>query len=245
MPRPVTMDLHIHTCLSPCGAPEMVPTRIVSCALAQQVDAIGICDHNASENVRSVQKAAQNSAVKVFGGMEITSREEIHILALFEMSEQLDEMQKIVYAALPGKNDIAFGEQYIVDSDDYVTSTCNRLLIGATTLSIDSIVSCIHRLNGIAVASHVDRPSYSIISQLGIIPEGLELDALEISQEAGMEACPDDGRFPVVSFSDAHMLREIGRITTTFAVEAFSINEIRMAIKRIDGRRVVSVNFND
>ncbi len=238
------MDLHIHTCLSPCGSPEMVPTRIVSQARAKKLQVIGICDHNASENVRSVQEAAQNSRVKVFGGMEITSREEIHILALFETSEQLDAMQKTVYTALPGKNDSAFGDQYIVNPEDYVTSINNRLLIGATTLSIESIVSFIHRLNGLAIASHVDRPSYSIISQLGIIPDGLELDALEISQKASIGIYRNEVRFPVVSFSDAHMLRDIGRAATTFAVEALSISEIRMAVKGIGKRRIASINFN-
>ncbi len=238
------MDLHIHTCLSPCGASEMVPTRIVSRAREQQIDVIGICDHNASENVASVQEAARNTGLTVFGGMEITSREEIHILALFERPDQLDKLQEIVYAALPGKNDSAFGEQYIVDPEDYVTSVNDRLLIGATEISIDSVVSYIHRFNGLAIASHVDRSSYSIISQLGIIPPGLELDGLEKSQKNSVGTYLDEGRFPVVSFSDAHTLQDIGSVTTSFAVDSLSFNEIGMALSGIGGRRIVSANFS-
>ena len=74
------MDLHVHTCLSPCGDSANVPTRIVESACQRKLNAIGICDHNSGENVGSVRRAAGKSELKVFGGMEVSTREEVHLL---------------------------------------------------------------------------------------------------------------------------------------------------------------------
>jgi hypothetical protein len=186
MLKPYLMDLHIHTCLSPCGESDMVPTRIVSRARQLGLDAIAVCDHNASENVHPVRAAGLAQGLAVFMGMEVTSREEIHVLALFGEDRGLELMQKLVESNLHGVNDEElFGPQYIVDERDYVSGVCERLLIGATDLSVEAVVEGIHRFGGLAVASHVDRGVYSVISQLGFIPPGLALDAIELSPEGG------------------------------------------------------------
>ena len=138
MLKPYLMDLHIHTCLSPCGESDMVPTRIVSRARKLGLDAIAVCDHNASENVHPVRAAGLAQGLAVFMGMEVTSREEIHVLALFGEDRGLELMQKLVESNLHGVNDEElFGPQYIVDERDYVSGVCERLLIGATDLSVD------------------------------------------------------------------------------------------------------------
>ena len=182
MLRRFRADLHIHTCLSPCGSLSMVPGVIVEEARRKELDVIGICDHNATENVPAVRKAAEKRRIVVLGGMEITSEEEVHVLALFDNDEKLFELQKKVYDNLPGRNDErVFGEQVIVNENDEVVDVNDRLLIGATGLPLQAIVDAIHSLCGLAIASHVDRESFGIIGQLGFIPEGLPLDALEVS----------------------------------------------------------------
>jgi len=240
MLRQYRMDLHIHTCLSPCGASEMVPTRIVARAKELSIDAIGVCDHNASENVHAVRRACEKAGVGIFGGMEITSREEIHLLALFGEDRGLAGIQELVGKHLHGANDPeVFGPQYIVDEEDYVNAECGRLLISATDISIEEIVLSVHLLGGLAIASHIDREVFSIVSQLGFIPPGLELDALEVSprgMNTGFEY--SSFGFPIVSFSDAHQLKDIGRATTTFSLESPSFEELKKALCGVGGRKL-------
>ena len=148
-------DLHIHTCLSPCANLTMLPTAIVKRAKMQNLDIIGICDHNSAENVTAVKKAGEREGLQVLGGLEITSREEVHILALFDLGsapayaggarrrrDALWEMQDIVYKNLSGENDEdIFGMQLIVDEHDTPMDLKNRLRIGATTIAVDEVVT--------------------------------------------------------------------------------------------------------
>ena len=160
-------DLHIHTCLSPCADLSMLPEEIVSRAKSQGLDVIAICDHNSAENVVAVRRAGEKEQLPVIGGIEITSREEVHLLALFDSDDGLFLTQEIIYDSLPGENEEeVFGEQVIVDERGNVVDVSTRLLIGATTLVIEKVVETVHRFGGLAIASHIDRPSYSIISQL-------------------------------------------------------------------------------
>jgi predicted metal-dependent phosphoesterase TrpH len=235
------MDLHIHTCLSPCGMSENVPTRIVKRAVERKLQAIGICDHNASENVEAVRKAAETTGVFVFGGMEITTAEEIHILAIFESDSGLAHLQELVYEALPGKNDPdAFGPQYIVDEEDYVTGFNEKLLMGATNIPLDGVIEAIHHHGGLAIASHIDREAFSIISQLGMIPENLVLDAVELSPHyMSSPFTVDKTAYPTVMFSDAHIPDDIGKAYTSFLIEEASLPEIGRALNGRDGRRII------
>lgn len=237
------MDLHIHTCLSPCGDPTSVPTKIVQSALLKDLDAIAICDHNASENVAAVRKAALGRGLSVFGGMEISSQEEIHLLGIFDEDDALQKMQQLVYDHLPGSNDVdAFGPQYIVDSEDYVEGYNNHLLIGATDLDVEAVIRAVHDLGGMVIASHVDREAFGIISQLGFIPENLDLDALELSKN--YKSSPyslADLDYQFISSSDAHSPEDIGSAFSTFLLEEPTVGELKAALSKQNGRRVVSV----
>ncbi|MBN2270751.1 MAG: PHP domain-containing protein [Sedimentisphaerales bacterium] len=235
--RKVRADLHLHTCLSPCADNQMQATAIVEQARKVGLDMIAICDHNSAENVAAVAKAGQRAGLAVIGGMEVTSSEEVHILALFHTEADLMYMQDMVYENLPGENsEEAFGTQVIIDEWNNVVGKNSRLLIGATTLTVEQIVDSIHRWAGLAIASHVDRERFSLIGQLGFIPEGLDLDALEVSKpcSAGREY-----DYPVVTSSDAHFLDDIGRRSTCFMIETVSLGEIRKALRRELGRRIV------
>ncbi|MEW5814933.1 MAG: PHP domain-containing protein [Spirochaetota bacterium] len=234
------LDLHIHTCLSPCGDNSMVPGTIISHAKMKNLDGIGISDHNSAENVSAVQEAAERERLIVLGGIEITTREEIHILGFFENNEALFGMQAVIYENLPGENNEEFfGEQLTVDSHDRVTGRNRRLLMGATNLSIDVIIQWIHHFKGIAIAAHIDRPSYSIVSQLGFIPEGVKLDALELSPHHSKVMGQYDYSLPLVTFSDAHYPDEIGKAATTFLLETATVKELKNVLYTCDGRRVV------
>lgn len=235
------LDLHIHTCLSPCGESEMVPTAVIEQARKKNLDGIGICDHNSAENAMAVKKAGEREGVYVFGGLEITSSEEVHVLALFEDSTKLEGMQNIVYRALSGENDENyFGRQLIVDEHDHIIGSTQKLLIGSSSMSVNQVVSLIHHLGGIAIASHIDRESFSIVGQLGFIPKELSLDAVEISPRCEPTKMADYVKygFPLVRFSDAHFLPDIGKTFTIFYINELSLTEIIKALRGIDGRTV-------
>ena len=198
---------------------------------------IGICDHNSAENVAAVMKAGKREGLAVIPGMEITSCEEVHLLGLFNTERDLMCLQEMVYENLSGENyEEAFGPQTVIDEWDQVVGTNRRLLIGATTLTVEQIVEAVHALSGVAIASHVDRERFSLIGQLGFIPEGLKLDALEVSRLSSIEQGYD---YPVVTFSDAHFLEDIGESSTGFMIEDMSANEIGKALRNEMGRRII------
>lgn len=235
-------DLHVHTCLSPCADLTMSATAIVRRATASGVDILGICDHNSAENVPAVMEAARGRDVRVLPGMEVTSMEEVHILALFDTLAPVTELQQIVYRHLPGENDEeAFGMQVVVNADDEVLGFNRRLLIGATTLTLGEITKSIHSLGGLAVAAHVDRESFSLISQLGFVPDDLDLDALEFSRAISHEEAVRryDPRLPLVRSSDAHTVENIGCWCTRFLVEEASIGEVNKALMNQGGRQIL------
>ena len=238
--RKVRADLHLHTCLSPCADNQMQPAAIVEQAAKVGLDMIAICDHNSAENVAAVAEAAAGTELAVIAGVEITSAEEVHILGLFDSIRDLMSLQKVIYENLPGRNDPeAFGPQLVVDARGNIVDENARLLIGATTLSIDRIVELIHRWGGLAIASHVDRQRFSIIGQLGFIPEGLQLDAVEVALRA---VATIDYGLPVVTSSDAHRLDSIGRQSTCFMIEQPSVPEIAKAFRREAGRTITGNN---
>ena len=237
-------DLHIHTCLSPCAELEMSPLSIVKTASNKKIDIIAVTDHNSAENIIAVINAAKGSDVTVLAGMEITSSEEAHILALFDDINSILSLQEIIYKnLLPGENDEKrFGEQIVVNADDEVEYFNKRLLIAATALEASSIVKTIHSLGGIALASHVDKTTFSIISQLGFIPEDLLFDALEmspnISRGNAEQSFKKYASAAWVSSSDAHRISEIGQRTTIFYMKQPTLQEMKLALEKIDGRKV-------
>jgi len=236
-------DLHMHTCLSPCGDGQMRATAIVEQAGKAGLDMIGICDHNSAENASAVMSAGARRGLAVIPGMEVTSREEVHILGLFRTTEGLMNLQTLVYENLPGENDQeAFGSQLVVDEKDCVVGTNDKLLIGATNLAVEQVVGAIHQFGGLAIASHIDRERFGIIGQLGFIPEGLGLDAVEVANSSLREW---DYAYPVVASSDAHYLEDVGRNSTCFLVEETSFDEIARALNSEGGRRIVTGEMED
>jgi PHP family Zn ribbon phosphoesterase len=218
----------------------MSPRSIVKEAKKKGLHCIGICDHNSAENVGAAKKVGRMESVGVIGGMEVTSSEEVHILALFDTGSRLRTLQQVVYRNLRGTNDVRlYGDQVVVNAEDEVIRFNRKLLIGAAAMTIHEVVDLIHRLGGVAVASHVDRQGFSIIGQLGFIPENLHLDALEITDRSRAGSIPIGREFPVVVSSDAHFLEDVGKVHTSFLLERVSVEELRKSLRSEDGRRII------
>lgn len=238
-------DLHIHTCLSPCGELEMTPSKVVQTCKEKGIDIIAICDHNSAENVEWVQKAAEKYDIYVLPGMEITTSEEVHILAFFDTCDQVMTLQNYVYSnLLPGENnDDLFGMQVVANEKDEVEKIVHKLLIGGTTISLNQAIEKIHSLKGLAVPAHIDRENFSILAQLGFIPDEFNADALELSFRGEInEILQITGvrGFPIIRSSDAHQLSDIGRITTSMCIETVSMDELKKAFMRESGRFIES-----
>ena len=220
----------------------MSPKRILDSALNKEIDILGICDHNSTANAQAMMKAAEGKIIHVIPGMEVTSEEEVHVLALFDDIDKALKLQERVYSNLPGKNDQeAFGMQVIVNEKEEVLGFNEKLLIGATTISLEDIVRLIHSLDGLAIASHIDREAFSIVSQLGFIPQELGLDALEISPKITFEQARQRYQtlFPLITSSDAHDPEDIGKSFTSFLLKEASVAEIKKALRNEDGRSLI------
>lgn len=243
MVRTYTCDLHIHTCLSPCGDLDMHPRALVEAACARHLDIIAICDHNSCENVGYVMRAASGTELTVLPGMEVTSQEEVHLVALLENEDKAYQLQEHVYAHLSGtNNEDVFGVQAVVNEHGEVESLNERLLIGATDIPLQDLVEYIHALDGLAIASHIDREAFGIIGQLGFIPPDIRFDALEISAMRGIAggrtAYPELRVVPFITSSDAHYLKDIARASVRMHLAAPTLAEIRCALLGRDGRFV-------
>jgi len=223
----------------------MSPRAVVERARAAGLDIIAVTDHNTTENSAAVIQAARGTELAVLPGMEMTTAEEVHILGLFDPGTELGPFQATVYRNLPDvpSKKRFVKDQVIVDAADYVTGFSPHCLFGATRFSVQEAVDLIHGHGGLAIACHVDRESFSIISQLGFIPPGLGLEAVEVSPRLTIaearEALGPFDPLPMVRFSDAHQPDEIGRATTDFLVASPSLEEIRKALAGEDGRRVI------
>ncbi len=236
-------DLHVHTVLSPCAEVEMIPPLIVRRARELGLEIIGITDHNAAENAGAVIEAARGTGLTVLPGMEVQSREEVHLVCLFDRVDQALTCQERVFATLPDRenDEEFFGAQYVVDATGEYLYTERRMLAAATTMPVEAIASEVRRCGGIVLAAHVDRPSYSLVANLGFVPPGLAISGLEATRGADlakvMDSMPHAGRYGWVVNGDAHRLEEM-TARTTFKVQSPTVGELELALACKEGRRV-------
>ena len=210
-------DLHIHSCLSPCADLLMTPGNIIREALRIGLDFIAITDHNSAGNVRAAMELARDSGLKLIPGMEVETREEVHLLCYFPVLESLLEWDEIMQMNLPDiRNDEEFfGYQLYTDENDEYIAKEERLLTVASRLSFSEVVEGVRGLGGMVVPAHVDRPVNSVIRQLGFIPPDEEIDLIEISRNRDvgkfLEKHPYLKRYSFIIGSDSHYLADIGK----------------------------------
>jgi PHP family Zn ribbon phosphoesterase len=222
----------------------MSPKRIIQKSLQVGLDLIAICDHNTVENAGVVIREGDKQGLQVLPGMEVCSKEEVHILALFDDLDQALKMQATVYANLPGENkpDV-FGCQVVANENDEVLGENPRLLIGATRLGLHDIVEQTHELGGLSICCHVDRPAYGIINQLGFIPADLALDGVEVSRRVKLadahQTVTGIENFSCITSSDAHFLNDIGSVWTNFQMAEPTLAEIRKSLLQQEERRIL------
>ncbi len=236
-------DLHVHTVLSPCGDLDMSPANIVEAATRKRVDILGITDHNSTRHGELIKRLAEKEGIFVLCGAEVTTREEIHCLAFFENNDILKEFQEYLEGLMGTVRNQPelFGYQVVVDEKERIIEEVDKLLISAIDASLEQVEEKVHSLGGIFIPAHIDRPSYSLLSQLGFVPPGLKADALEISgrttRDEMLNRFPDLAGYTFIGSSDAHHPGQLGTRTTVFEMETRSFGEIRLALAGRLGRR--------
>jgi predicted metal-dependent phosphoesterase TrpH len=238
-------DLHIHSKLSPCGSWEMMPRRVVEQARLAGLDIIAICDHNAAENVAAFRDTAEGTGLVVIAGIEITTAEEIHVVGLFPDQQSARKVSSRVQSTLPvtdsGYAD-RFGAQILMDRDGNILGSEKRALAMATTFTLEETVALIQGCGGLAIPAHIERPSFSVYSQLGDLPRGIPFNAVEVSpveqRPIGLREKFARYGFPMVGSSDSHYIHEIGRARTLIKAREASFEELAAALRREDGREV-------
>lgn len=226
-------DLHIHSCLSPCGDLHCSPSAIVKAAKAAGLNAIMLSDHNTSLNCPALAEACSREGLECLFGMEITTAEELHALAVFDELEQAQQMTDIIYAALPKRINQAnvFGDQLIVNADDEIESMEWRLLSAPCSLSVCEVGKHIHELGGLFIAAHIDRPAFSIFSQLGGLSGSEGFDAVELTRYATKADWSNKIHgLPILRSSDAHHLDAIGHMWNEVELQQFRVEHLKSAL---------------
>jgi PHP family Zn ribbon phosphoesterase len=211
----LSYDFHIHSCLSPCGDDDNTPANIVGMAALKGLDVIALTDHNSCGNCRSAEHLASEYGLIFIPGMELTTAEEVHVLALFPDCDKAEKFSDYVHnLILPIENDEkAFGKQQFVDEDDNIIGNERTLLINATSISFDCAFDEITRFGGVMIPAHIDKSSTSVLSNMGFIPDDSKFLCAEIKHSGFTEKLISENPYlkncNIIYNSDAHYLEDI------------------------------------
>lgn len=229
-------DLHIHSCLSPCGDQDMTPANIAGMAAVKGLDVIAVTDHNSCKNCPAVLAAAREYGVLAIPGMEICTQEEVHAVCLFSELEAAMDFDDYVYQRLlPVENrpDI-FGKQEIYNCNDQVQGTVPYLLINACNISFDQLWRLVRERNGVMFPAHVEKPANSLIANLGFVPPDSEFKTAELKNMKKLHEMRREHPYleqcRIISNSDAHYLEDINEPLLTIDVKEKSAEAVIWAL---------------
>lgn len=233
----VYYDLHMHSCLSPCGADDMTPNNLVNMAALAGLQVIAVADHNTTRNVEAAMKVGREVGVVVVPAMELTTKEDVHVLCLLPTLEAAENLRQHVYARLPQRKNRpkAFGHQYVMDENDEVIEEEPQLLAFGGDIGIYEVHDLLERFGGFAIPAHIDRASYSLIAAMGLIDPEMKFTVYEVTRDADPAALMEQYHFSggFIKNSDAHDLIAIPDAEHTLDVETMSPRGIIEAIRKL------------
>ncbi len=222
-------DLHLHSCLSPCGDELMTPGNIIGIAVINNLDIVALTDHNSCKNCPAFMSLAAEYGILAIPGMELTTAEEVHVICLFPTLEKALKFDEYVHSSLlPFQNkEEVFGSQIICDNEDNPISKEDLLLINATTISFDQVFDLVSSYDGVAFPAHIDKTSNSLISNLGFVPSESKFKTYELAnqdkQDYLIETNPYLSDCLLVKNSDAHSIGDISEKDNYLEVEERSV----------------------
>lgn len=236
--KTLAYDLHLHSCLSPCGDNDMTPANIAGMAKIIGLDLIALTDHNSCKNCPAVAIAAREYGLLFLPGMELTTAEEVHVLCYFASLDAAMDFDRYVSDHLPDtpNKPMFFGDQLIYNEQDQISCTEQRLLISATDLPFDAIYDLVNQYDGIMVPAHINKPTTSLLGNLGFIPENSRFSCVEIKQETDWASLQQ--QYPYLAncnhlcSSDAHDLNTIHEPIYTIKTAGTTLPDILSAIQK-------------
>ncbi len=209
----LSFDLHMHSCLSPCGRDENTPANLAGmCALAG-IQVVALTDHNTCGNCPAFLEAARHYGLLALPGMELTTLEEVHVVCLFPELDRAMAFSNHVRTRLsPIQNDPKrFGEQWYMDTEDHILGEETAFLAGATDIGVYDTAALVRSYGGLAYPAHIDRPAFSLLGNLGLWDEAMGFPIAEISANCppDLGQRPDLKGVPFIQACDAHYLDQI------------------------------------
>lgn len=230
-------DLHLHSCLSPCGDDEMTPANLVGMAVVKELQVIALTDHNSCKNCPAFLKAAKDYGIVALPGMELTTSEEVHVVCLFEHLEDAMRFDAYVYEHLmniPNKESV-FGRQQIYGEEDEPLGTVEKLLISATDISFDEVGALMEEYHGIMIPAHLDKATTSLLSNLGFIPPDSSFRVAELAKLSNLHKLQEQHPYlrecKIITDSDAHYLQDIHEPEHFLLVPEVSCSGVIQALK--------------
>lgn len=231
-------DLHIHSCLSPCGDDDMTPANIVGMAALKGLDAVALTDHNSCKNCPAFLAAAKEYGIIGIPGMELTTSEEVHAVCLFPELGQAMNFDRFVYNHLikvENRPEI-FGKQQIYDENDSVCGEERYLLINAVDLSFEGLWEKAVSYGGVMFPAHIDKNSNSLIANLGFIPPDSSFQTAELKDMGRLHSLKREHPYlegcRIISNSDAHYLEHIHERGLTLPVGERSAKAVVDTLRR-------------
>jgi PHP family Zn ribbon phosphoesterase len=225
----ILADFHNHSCLSPCGSLDLSPRVVAETAAAKGVKVLALTDHNTSLNCPAFAVHCRRLGIIPLFGLEATTQEEVHMLCLFASLDAALTFGEYIYSIItPFPNDPEkTGDQVYVDADDNIEGELEYFLPSAADISVGSLAPKVTEYGGIVIPAHVDRPAFSMYSQLGAVTPG-PWTAVECTRippvtfpppvmgasasAAQPEPVPlDTLGYPLITGSDAHYIEHVAR----------------------------------
>ncbi len=235
-------DLHIHSCLSPCGDNDMTPNNLVNMAALSGCEVIALTDHNTCRNTPAAVKAGEGIGLLVVPGMELCTAEESHVVCLFETVEGAMAFDSHIYKNMPHIKNRAeiFGEQRLLDENDELLGLEDNLLLVSSFIGVNEVFALAAEYGGVAFPAHVDRDSYSVLASLGSIPPEAGFTAAEVTRDCDLDRLRDQAPelrdLLILRDSDSHYLETLadppGRIELAEKSARAVVETIRRGISR-------------
>ncbi len=225
----VKIDLHNHSCLSPCGDDDFTPALLAVEAMEQGIEILALTDHNCGKNLPAFAEACELCSILPLFGMEVTTVEDVHVLTLFKDLQNALEFSAFVEFLLPKRknNPKLFGNQLVVNIEGEVIERVDALLVSSSNLSFSDVVEEALSRDALVIPAHIDRFANSVLANLGFLPD-LPYSALEAIH---IPVNADTRGLAVLTGSDAHSLEQVGRRSCCLEMPSISYESLKASLR--------------